>query len=282
VGAVLKTRRARRAAIVLAALAAGAAALVGCGASNPQLPPLPTEIQAVATEYQTPTGTVPASAVDQITELQSTLDTIQQTHLGDVLNNALVALRTRIDGSGLADDPLTTPKKHRAVIIGSVTITRICQGWDDASTTANPADGSLELTAEFQSSVLQRVIFGTATACQGRVDVTPDTTAHPFLDGGIALYLEGPLPSNGNQASFLVGWNGTLGVQNGAQTTGAFDFRIVPPQIEVRLAVPDGHVIGSIGVNMVTLRGTNGTFGCSLETFVCGRAETARGGAPTL
>jgi hypothetical protein len=277
VGPLLSTRRARRAVIIAAAVAAGAAALVGCGAPNAQIPPLPPQIAAVEAEYQNPTGTVPVAAMDQIAELQQKLDLIDQTHLGDLLDNALVALRTRVDGSGLTDDPLTTPRRHHPIIVGSVTITRTCRGWDDTTTTPNPADGSLVLTAEFQSSVLQRVIFGTATACQGRVDLTTTTTAHPFLDGGLALYLEGPLPSNSNQSSVLIGWNGTLGVQNGTQSMGGFDFRFAPPQIEVRVAVPDGHVIGSVGANMVSLRGSNGTFGCSLETFDCGRAQTARG-----
>ena len=153
----------------------------------------------------------------------------------------------------------------------------LSHGWDDTSTTPNAADGSLQLTAEYQASVLQRTVWGTATACHGRVDVANSATVHAFLDGAIAVYLEGPLPTDASQVDFIMGWSGTIGLENGAQTSGSFDFRIVSPQIEVRIAVPDGHIIGSVGTNEVSLRGTNGTYGCSLQTFSCGLIQTARG-----
>ena len=157
-----------------------------------------------------------------------------------------------------------------------MTLNRICQGWDDTSTTPNPADGSIQLTAEYQASLLQRTVFGTATACHGRVAVTNSATVHVFLDGTIAVYLEGPLPTDASQVDFIMGWSGTIGTET-TQVSSTFDFRIVSPQIEVRIAVPDGHIIGSVGANEVSLRGTNGTFGCSLQTFTCGLLQTARG-----
>jgi hypothetical protein len=263
-----------RLAPVVAAL--GGAALLGCGPDDVRLPAIPMELVSVEAEYQSPTGTVPVDAIAQIAQLQSTLATIDTTHLPDIVTNMLSSLRARLDGSGLPTDPVVTPKKQRPVIVGSVTLTRTCRGWDETMTTPNPANGAIELTAEYHSSLLQKVVFGTATACHERVDVTDNLTVHTFLDGSLAVYLEGPLRSDPSQATYLVGWNGTIGTET-AQASSQFDFRVVPPQLEVRLPVPDGNIIGSVGANQVSLRGKNGTFGCSLQTFLCSLPQVPGG-----
>jgi hypothetical protein len=237
------------------------------------------EIVAVQSAYENPTGTVPADATAPIADLQSRLATLNSTHLGDIVSSLLSSLRGRLDGSGLPTDPVTTPRKNRPVIIGSVTLDRICRGWDDASTTPDPANGTIEITGEYQSGELQKVVWGTATTCRERVAVTSDLTVHTYLDGSLAVYLEGPLTSDPTQASYLAGWNGTIGTDT-AMTSVMFDFRVLPPQLEVRIPVADGDIIGSIGANMVTLRGANGTFGCSLQTFTCQLPQVARGAAP--
>jgi hypothetical protein len=237
------------------------------------------ELASVQAIYESPTGTVPVDAIAPIADLQRKLDTIDSTHLGDIASNLLSSMRARLVGSGLPTDPVTTPKTHHPVIIGSVMLDRVCRGWDDTSTTPDDANGAIDLTAEYQSSVLQKVVWGTATACHERVDVTNGLTVHTYLDGALGLYLEGALESDPSQARFLVGWNGTLGTE-AAMAAVDFDFRVVPPQVEVRLPVDDGDIIGSIGANMVTLRGANGTYGCSLQTFTCALPQVARGAAP--
>jgi hypothetical protein len=236
------------------------------------------ELVSVQAVYENPTGTVPVDAAAPIADLQAKLATIDSTRLGDILSNLLASLRARLDGSGLPTDPVTTPRKHRPVIVGSVTLTRTCRGWDDALTTPDPANGTIDATGEYQSGMLQKIVWGTATMCRDRVDLPGNLTVHTFLDGSIALYLEGSLKSDPTQASYLAGWNGTIGTEN-ATASVAFDFRVVPPQIEVRIPVADGDIIGSIGANMVTLRGANGTYGCSLQTFTCQLPSVARGAA---
>jgi hypothetical protein len=259
--------------------AAVALAAAGCGPSRVQLPPIPMEIVAVRDVYVNPTGTVPADATAPIAELQSDLATLDSTHLGDIVSNLLASLRARVDGSGLPTDPVTEPRKNRPVIIGSVTLDRVCRGWDDTSTTPDPANGTITATGEYQSGMLQKVVWGTATTCRDRVSVTSNLTAHAYLDGSLAVYLEGALESDPAQASYLAGWNGTIGTDAG-MTDVSFDFRVLPPQIEVRIPVADGDIIGSVGANMVTLRGANGTFGCSLQTFTCQLPQVARGASP--
>lgn len=256
----------------LGALGAACSILLSCGPSAVELQEAPTELQSVAAIYDAPTGTVPASAMDQIVDLQQKLDTINSTRLGGLMTDALVGLRRRLEDAGVPTDPSTMRKKHRAVIVGSVTLDRTCRGWDDASTTPDPANGALEVVAQVEASALQRLIWGTATACKGRVDLPNDLTAHPFVDGSIAIYLEGPLPDNANDAQFIMAWNGTLGLQAAEpQRSGSFDFRVINQQIEVRIVSTDGDIIGAVGAGEISFRGSNGTFGCSLVTFECGQ-----------
>jgi hypothetical protein len=255
-------------------------ALGGCSTSPVVVPPAPAEVQTIAAEYDMPTGTVPVSAMQQIQDLQQTLNTINSTEIASIMSNFLVSLRARIVANGLATNPLTTPKRHHPVITAVITADSICRGWDDTSTTPNAADGSFALTATYQSSMLQRTIFGTATSCHDRITATDNTMVHVFFDGSIGLFLEGPLMTDPNQSQFLMTFNGTIGTE-GAQAQATFDFRVIPPLIEVRIAVSDGSVIGSLGANEVTLRGANGTFTCSLVTFTCALPQTARGGDPT-
>jgi hypothetical protein len=254
-------------------------AIAGCGTPSVTVPPAPPEVQSIAAEYDNPTGTVPVSAMQQIEELQQTVDTINSTNIGAIVSNSLVNLRRQLVANGLALDPTTTPKKHHPVIVAVITANRICRGWDDASTTPNAADGTFDLTVTYQHSELQRTLFGTATACHDRITVTDDMMAHVFFDGSIGVYLEGPLRVDPTQASFLMTFSGTIGTE-ASQTSADFDFRVIPPQVEVRIPVADGSVIGSLGANEVTLRGKNGTFSCSLVTLTCSLPQTVSGAAP--
>jgi hypothetical protein len=267
-GTLLRRKRRARGALAVGVLA-GVGAAIGCGPDRVEVQALPPEVEALNDVYDTPTGTVPASAMQQIQALQQTLDTLAQSHLVDVVDQSLVRLRERAQEGGLTPDPSTRPTEHAPRITGTVTITQTCRGWDPAVTIPNPADGTIQLVAQFDGSVLQRTILGTATNCRGRIDVPNGPSLNVFLNGSIALFLEGPLPANAEQATFLMAWSGTLGTPN-AMADGSFDFRVVPPLLEVRIPVSDGDIIGAVGAGGVTLRGANGTFGCSLQTFECG------------
>jgi hypothetical protein len=249
-----------------AALAAGAVLAVGCGPSRVEVQALPPEVQALNDVYDAPTGTVPPQAMQQILELQQTLDLVSDAR---VVSRPLVGLRNRVQLGGLATDPATIPGKDRPLINASVTVTQTCVGWDPASTTPNPDDGTIEVFSQFVGSVLQRTILGTASSCRARADLPGSSTLNVFLDGTFSLFLQGPLPADESQAAYLMAWNGTIGTAS-AQAQTSFDFRVVPPQVEVRIPVADGDIIGSVGANEVTLRGANGTFGCSFTTFECG------------
>jgi hypothetical protein len=267
VGRVLRRRGARRA--LAAGVVAGLAALVGCGPSGAALQALPPEIQATAAVYDAPTGTVPASAMQQIAELQQIVSTIRQSHAVDVASQALAKLHDRVQEGGLPTDPTTTLAKNHPVIAGSITVTRICRGWNDAVTTPDTTNGTIQLIAQFDRSTLQRAILGTATRCHERIDLPGGGTAHVFLDGAITLYIEGPLLPDASRDTYLMAFDGTIGTE-ASTVDAAFDFRVAPPQLEVRIAVADGDIIGSVGATEASLRGANGTFGCSFDTFQCG------------
>jgi hypothetical protein len=243
-------------------------ACLGCGPSHALVPSPPTDVQALAAEYDDPTGTVPVQAMAQIEELQQDVGTIDATGFISVVGDLLAAVEKRVADSGLPTDPLAQPKKHRPVISGSITFTRTCKGWDDASTTPDPANGSITATVVFQNGVLQRTIWGTATTCHERVPGPGGTTIHALFDGTLTVYLEGPLESDTAKGTYLVVWSGSIGTQ-AASVPLAFDFRVVPPNVEVRIPLGDGSIIGSIGSSGVSLRGANGTFTCSADTFTC-------------
>jgi hypothetical protein len=277
-GAVL-TAGAARAARSLAAAAALAGAASGCGDTHATVPPVPMEAQSVAAEYDMPTGTVPIDAATEIGVLQQTLATIADTDIVDVGDEVLLSLRDRLHDADLTVDPAAQPRAHRPLVRGAITIDRTCRGWDDTSTTPEPSvNGALQIVGEIDGSMLTRTVFGTASMCHERITVADGTTVHTYLDGTLVFFLNGPLPTSASNAQFVMVWMGTIGTEATGQVTVSFDFRITNGQIEVRIPVADGSIIGSIGVNGVSMRGANGNFACSVQTLTCGQIQTARGG----
>jgi hypothetical protein len=242
---------------------------VSCGPSHALVPSPPTDVTALAAEYNDPTGTVPVQAMAQLEELQTEVGTIDATGFINVVADVLAAVEKRVADSGLPTDPLAHPKEHRPIISGSITFTRICNGWDDTSTTPDSANGTVTATVVFQNGELQRTIWGTATNCKEHVPGPSGTMIHSIFDGTLTLYLEGPLESDPSKEAFLVVWSGRLGTEATGTVPLSFDFRVVPPNVEVRIPVADGSIIGSIGAGGVSLRGANGTFTCSSDTFTC-------------
>lgn len=251
---------------------AAVAAAVGCQPSADllELPAVPSDLQEVGAQYLTPTGTVPAEAQAQVDEVGQKLDLLLETGLVAYVAQRLVELRARLVESAIETDPEVKPPLDRSTLDATARLDRICRGWDDASTTPDPANGAVQLFAKAESSTLTRLIWGSASACRDSVSVTDGAAVHPYVDGSIAVYLEGPLPRSVHDARFIVAFDGTLGTERIPQRPISFDFRVDFPQVEVRVPVADGVIIGAGGLNEVSLRGANGTFGCSRETRACG------------
>lgn len=255
----------------VAAIAAVAAAL-GCQPQSDllEVPSVPSDLQEVGAQYVTPTGTVPADAQAQIDQVAQEIDLLLETGLAAYVAERLVALRGRLEESGVSTDPGAPPAIDRSTIDATARLDRTCRGWDDASTTPDPANGAVQLFAKVESNTLARLVWGSASACRDSVPVTDRAALHPYFDGTIAVYLEGPLPTSVRDARFIVAFDGTLGTERIEPRALSFDFRFDFPQLEVRVPVSDGVIIGAGGLNEVSLRGTNGTFGCSRETRACG------------
>jgi hypothetical protein len=239
---------------------------VGCAPTSVDLPPVPARLATVAAEYDLPTGTVPARAAAALAELQQKSAVIAESHLPEIFTDALVLLRTRLRRGGL---PVDLAASDRPPYNAYARIDQTCRGWDERSTVPDPvANGRIELTAEVRATQIERTIWGSAAACRGRVDIADAASVHAYLDGTLGVYLFGPLPRRASEARFLVQLQGTLGTEQ-RQAPADLDFRVLYPQVEVRVAVPDGHVIGVVSGGGVTLRDSNGVFDCSLETDTC-------------
>jgi hypothetical protein len=257
---------------LLAAAVAGVGAASGCGpeTNDLELPPIPFELRDVAADYVQPTGTVPENAQQAIDDAGQRLDIIAQTRIAELITEALAALRIRLADLSLSTDPDGGVDTERATFDARASSSRVCRGWDDAVTTPDTSNGSVQLFAQVATSRLVNQVWGAASACRGRVDVVGEAAVHTYLDGALAIYLLGPLPTSVRDARFIMAFDGTVGTERTGMRAIDFDYAFNQGQIEVRIPVADGVIIGSVGLSGITLRGANGTFGCSRETRTCG------------
>ncbi len=263
-----------------AAIALGAVAL-GCGPGTITLPtpPMEAETAALVMTYQMPTANLDTGNIDQVrADAQTRLAQLNLDWLPDLLSQALVQLRSRLDAAGLPDDPTTTPDSRRGQLTAVATITRICAGWSDpAGPPDQAANGSVEVTAIADTGKLNPEIWGTATSCltrfppagsTGAVASATSTVVNATLDGTLILYSLGPLPKDTSEAQLLVVFSGSIGV--GAQVGSAsFDFEIQMSQVRFRVPVASGgDAIVTVGTTL-GIQGANAGFSCDLTTLTC-------------
>jgi hypothetical protein len=263
-----------------AAIALGAVAL-GCGPGTITLPtpPMEAETAALVMTYQMPTGNLNTGNIDQVrADAQTRLAELNLDWLPDLLSQALVQLRSRLDAAGLPDDPTTTPDSRRGQLTAVATITRICAGWSDpAGPPDQAANGSVEVTAIADTGKLNPEIWGTATSClarfppagsTGAVASATSTVVNATLDGTLILYSLGPLPKDTSEAQILVVFSGSIGV--GDQVGSAsFDFQISQSQVKFRVPVASGgDAIVTVGTTL-GIQGANAGFSCDLTTLTC-------------
>jgi hypothetical protein len=241
----------------------------GCGPGRIEIPTPPAALSAMVAEYDNPTGTVPTDrAMELMTSAQEKLDALNTSRLGDLLADALTALRNRLAAGEQSIDPAVGPGEDDPRVDGYVTAHRICRGWDRNVTTPDPANGTLDATAVLHSAQLQRALWGDGKTCKGRIDLPANLSIPVYLDASFGVYLLGALPETADKSKYTAHVDGTLGGQDRRwQTT--IDFRYIAPQIEVLVPVSDGNVVASAGLEGVQVRGKNGTFGCSIETGTC-------------
>ena len=260
------------------ALAAGA---FGCGPDTVTLPtpPMQAETAALVMTYQTPTATLDTSNIDQVrADAQARLDELNLDWLPDLLTDAVIRLRSRLDAGGVSVDPTSTPDTRRGQLTAVVSITRICKGWSDPPGPPDQAaNGSIELTAIADTGKLDPEIWGTATSClsrfppsgsTGAVASATSTVVNATLNGTLIIYSLGPLPTDTSQAQLLVSFSGSIGVGDHVGSA-SFDFQISKGQVKFRLPVSSGgDAIVTVGTTL-GIEGANAGFSCDLTTLTC-------------
>jgi len=261
---------------VFAIAVASLLAVSGCGDNGPTLPesPMAEQMTDIAAIYENPTGTI------DVASIQATLDAVDarltELHLDwlpALISEALVRLSERIDDVGLVSEgDAEAPTKH-TIIDAVVELERVCRGWTD-SVVPDPTNGTINLTAVIEDGRLHQDVWGTATACQTRLDPLDTSVGGDLLslnlsvDAALDVRLYGPLPRNGGEAKFLLLFEGRLGTEERSTDT-SFDFLVLDGHLAFRFAVSDGDIIVEIGVTSISLRGSNATFTCDLASRSC-------------
>lgn len=247
-----------------------------CGGSSIDLPdpPLEQETDAIAEMYEAPTGTLDVAELEaSVAVVNERMAELHLEGLAEIILRALVNLRTRLSASSVPADPNAPEDSDRAVIDAVIRLHQTCRGFHDAPDGPDPAtNGSVEITAVIDDSVLRRELWGVATACRtaseinesGRVRVAADLV----LDGTLIVYLYGPLPENREEAGFLVRFTGELG-RLGQPRSLDFDFRFLNGVLEFRHPVEGGDIIVGIEPEAFSLRGVNTTVTCDFSTLEC-------------
>ncbi len=177
----------------------------GCNPGALQVPQAPS-LDAEVAAYQSPSGTIDTARVDAtFAAAQQRLADLHLDWLPDVVADLLGRVRTRLDSSGLADDPTTAARTDRPSIDAVATVTRTCR---DA---AGNAAGALGATAIVQDGRLTPVVWGTADGCALHLTLADRTLVDARLSGELDLYLYGPVPHNLSETQVLVKFSGMIG-----------------------------------------------------------------------
>jgi hypothetical protein len=242
----------------------------GCGPESITFPSLPS-LEATADHFEHPTGTVPVEQIsDRLAEGEDRLLALEGSRVADLVADGLEALRRRLEANELGVAPDTPPPDDKVAVDAYLLIHRICQGWNDASVSPDPANGTFELVGVVRHSRLERAMAMTASACKARVPVGDGPIAHIYLDGKLGLYLDQSVPRTTGETHFVGLLDGTIG-NEARRWPVSIAFRVIHPRLEV--AIPgeggEGEIVVTRNADGLELRGSNGTFTCSLETATC-------------
>jgi hypothetical protein len=236
-------------------------------------PPMQAETQAIAAEYERPTGSV------DIAQLQVLLDAVNVKvpnlnldWLPNFASDLLTSLDERLQQSGLPDSPDGSVETHHFILSAVVNLHRICPGFDDPPGPVDVANGRVDSTGIVKDGALEPEIWGVAAGCQAALSLYGGSalSGAATLDGTLILYLLGRLPTSTSNARFLFRYEGQLGIGNQTGDT-SIDFRIFDGLVDFRVPVTDGNIVAEMGKgsSSVTLRASNGTFVCDLTALSC-------------
>lgn len=226
--------------------------------------PVAPDMSALVASYEEPDGVV---ELDSAAELEAAAvvlgGVLERTGLASNVYAALEALAREAPGG----EGCGSSQPSRALSAsGYVSVTRICGGWVSPEVPDAARNGTLELTATFTERGLDPVIWGSALACRYLVEGTRVELSAP---ASAALRVHQGAPDGscdfGDRALlFDVDLDATI---DGERVPVDFDFRLVRGGVLEFLGEGDGGaiVVGIGPQTELTLRGSNGSFGCDAE-----------------
>ena len=237
-------------------------------------PPMQAETQAIAADYETPSGSVNIALVQTVlAAVNAKLPDLELDWLPNLASNLLSSFDERLQQSGLPDNPDASTETHHFILSAVVDVHRICYGFDNPPGPVDPANGAIDATGVVESGRLMPEVWGVTTGCKTTLSLYggPTLSGNATLDGMIIIYLLGPLPTSASNARFLFTFNGQIAIGN--QTiNSSIDFRVFDGRLAFRVPVSDGNVVVETVMgdsSSVTLRASNGTFACDLTALSC-------------
>jgi hypothetical protein len=242
-------------------------AFAGCDDNEMELP-TPPDLSALVAAYENPTGTVAPQDVSCIG--QAALDRVLDDRLEplrDLVADALSTLRQRMQASGLPTDTAEPIDEDEPRLRGVVHVERICRGWDPQATAPDPdRNGRIDLNALVHGSMVP-VVWGQATACQGRVGQGGPATLELYLNASLEIFLYRGLVGGG-PPTFLLALHGEYGI-DGERWPVNWDFRMSASSIDLRIARDDGDLVASVGGGRVELQTRDGAYVFDPATSSC-------------
>lgn len=260
-------------AVTLCAVAACALVTASCG-EEPREQPTPPNMSALVATYQNPSADLTPAVMDQVTS--DTIAGIDQ--LGTSVEFATVLIDTIVAGfEGPAEEEegflkAGLQRREQALALsadGFVEITRICNGWEGA-TTPNTADGQIQLTAVANEGGLNPVVWGTMRDCKYRL-----SDVNTRFDSAVSIYVGAAVGTDGSglgQSPILIALDGDIALGEDIQLNGAYDLQvdIETGAVETRLGLDDGStLILSIVDDTLQYRAANGLWTCDFEGRTC-------------
>lgn len=252
-------------------------AVAGCGASDLQLPPGP-DMTALVTSYETPTGTIDVTMLDQLrADVQARLVVLHLDWLPELVADALTRLGARLDVNGFSD-PNAAPETKRPIIDAVIQLNRVCVGWDDPPGPPNAAqNGNVNVTAVVDDGRLRPTVGAVASMCHARIQpagfavLGTGLAVDGFVDGTLNVYFYGRVPRTVAETDVLVQIQGEIGTSDHT-ASGEADFRVRYPNLDFTVDRPDGTIIVTISTNGVILQGSNVTVQCAADLSACNPA----------
>ncbi len=252
--------------------------LLGCAPSGLVKPSAPDMTELVAS-YTAPDADFDPQSADALRPALLGFDELlARTDIAPRLFQALGQLAAQARDGDTADTAAEEALTLRAD--GYLVVTRICNGWQDPAVPDAANNGTLQLTATFNETGFDPVIWGSVQTCRYLVGESQLLLQQkPGSDVPLRVF------ANRSDGNFTGGDTALLFALQLAVTLDgealdlAFDFRTTDGSaVEYRVPQGGGSFIASVGPDgALTVRANNGYFSCDPELRCAEMAAPAPG-----